>query len=135
MGGVEDMEPPHGQEYVKWRLEDISRRLERTDEQVREMREDVAEVKGEVKGVAKKVTWLCGRLTDAKEELEGHQKGIALNKARLCEVEKDVGAKVDREVCRQEMGKVSMFMKVFLFMIGGLMVAAAVKIVLGLPGL
>jgi uncharacterized membrane protein len=131
MPDAEERDPPQGQAYFRWRLEDISKRLETREGVIDRVREDVGEVKGEVRGMTKKLDWLCGRLTAMRDEVEGHQKGIALNAARVEDLSKAVADKVPREVCRQEMGKTSMFMKVFLFMIGGLLIAAAVKTVLG----
>jgi uncharacterized protein YgbK (DUF1537 family) len=127
----EEKEPPGGIAWFRWRLEDISARLGKTDDQVRAVREDVAEMKGDVRGMSKKLDGICARMTTLRDEVEGHQKAIALNAARAEDLGKAVADKVPREVCRQEMGKVSMFMKVFLFMIGGLLIAAAVKTVLG----
>ena len=127
----EERELPQGMAHIRWRLDDITARIEKGSEQIQGVREDVAEMKGEVRGMSKKLDGLCTRMTSLRDEVEGDQKAIALNTARAEDLGKAVEGKVSREVCRQEMSKVSMFMKVFLFMIGGLLIAAAVKTVLG----
>ena len=63
-------EPPHGQEYIRWRLEDIARRMESQEGELRGVRENTAEIKGELKGITKKVGWMCERVSAVGEDVE-----------------------------------------------------------------
>ena len=125
-------EPPSGPEYLRWRLEDIAHRMETQEGQLRGVREDAAEIKGEIKGLTKKVGWMCERVSAVGEEVEDQQKRVAVNAERIRDIAEESKTKVPREVCEKEMGKVSLFMRVFLFMLSGLLIAAALKFVLGI---